>query len=325
MGCILESVSLIFDKSSLRIAFINFNGMPLNEFMTPLYNYFNKKKNIRLVRYHTPHILFFSVFGDKKNIVKMNSQHKIFFTGENVNTKQYFQYKGNCTDFVSLSMGFDFYPHKVDIASVAMNDNYIRFPLWLLYFFSSFDSKDIIKSKLDSFKINYKKSKFCTLVASHDDTGIRTPLYELVSKVAPVDCPGRFLHNDNSLAELFSDNKAKYLQQYKFNICPENSISPGYVTEKIFQALYSGCIPIYTGWSKDPEPDIINPNIILWYDLTSDNTELLNEISKLYSNERLYEAFMNQNFFLDTAVDAIYNFLQAFVSRIQNIASAIDC
>jgi hypothetical protein len=62
----------------------------------------------------------------------------------------------------------------------------------------------------------------------------------------------------------------------------------------------------------------------LWYDLTSDNTELLNEISKLYSNERLYEAFMNQDFFLDTAVDAIYNFLQAFVSRMQKIASAID-
>jgi hypothetical protein len=177
-------------------------------------------------------------------------------------------------------MGFDFYLPGNSMTIDDTKDNYIRFPSWLFSFFNPFDSKNIIMNKLQSFKKKYKKSKFCALIADHDDTGIRTPLYELLSKIAPVDCPGKLFYNDNSLKELFIDDKARYLQQYKFNICPEDSVSPGYVTEKIFQALYSGCIPIYTGWNKDPEPDIINTNIILWYDLTLDNTKLFNEILK---------------------------------------------
>jgi hypothetical protein len=308
----------------VKIAFIDFRGMFLNELAIPLHGYFAEKKDLCIVTYHRPCILFFSTFGDKKNIIKSKVKYKIFFTGENINTKKYAQYKGNCTDFCSLSMGFDFCSTNENTPLGVIKDNYIRFPLWLFYFFNPFDSMDIIKNKLDAFKIKYKKSKFCALIASHDDTGIRTPLYELISKVAPIDCPGKLFHNDNSLKELFVDDKAKYLQQYKFNICPENSISPGYVTEKIFQALYSSCIPIYTGWSKDPEPGIINPNIILWYDLTSDNMKLADEISRLHSNDRLYKAFMEQDFFLDTAVDKIYHFLQEFIYRMQKIAASVD-
>jgi glycosyltransferase involved in cell wall biosynthesis len=323
-GYITEAISLLFDRQSIRIAFVNFRGMLLNEFTIPLHNYLGEKKKMRIVTYHIPHIFFFSVFGNINTAIKSKAKHKIFFTGENVNTEQYIQYKGNCIDFCSLSMGFDFFPTQGDVSPDTIKDNYIRFPLWLFYFFNPFDSMDIIRSKLDAFKTKYEKSEFCALIASHDNTGIRTPLYELVSKVAPVDCAGKLFHNDNLLKELFLDDKTKYLQQYKFNICPENSISPGYVTEKIFQALYSGCIPIYTGWNKDPEPGIINPNIILWYDLTPDNMELVNEISRLHFNDRLYKSFMEQDFFLDTAIDKIYHFLQEFVCRMQKIAVSVD-
>lgn len=42
--------------------------------------------------------------------------------------------------------------------------------------------------------------------------------------------------------------KADVLQRYKFNICYENISSwPGYITEKIFDSFFSGCIPIYWG------------------------------------------------------------------------------
>lgn len=45
-------------------------------------------------------------------------------------------------------------------------------------------------------------------------------------------------------------SKRAILQQYKFSICYENSIFPGYLTEKIFDALFAGCVPVYLG---DPE------------------------------------------------------------------------
>lgn len=41
--------------------------------------------------------------------------------------------------------------------------------------------------------------------------------------------------------------KHAVLKQYKFALCYENAVFPGYITEKIFDALFAGCIPIYLG------------------------------------------------------------------------------
>lgn len=44
-----------------------------------------------------------------------------------------------------------------------------------------------------------------------------------------------------------SDEKLKVMNQYKFSICFENCVFPGYVTEKIFDCFLAACIPIYYG------------------------------------------------------------------------------
>lgn len=43
------------------------------------------------------------------------------------------------------------------------------------------------------------------------------------------------------------DSKHAVLAQYKFNLCFENCAFPGYVTEKIFDCLLAGTIPVYFG------------------------------------------------------------------------------
>jgi len=44
------------------------------------------------------------------------------------------------------------------------------------------------------------------------------------------------------------DNKIQTLRNYKFCICYENARNiPGYITEKIFDCFFSGCVPIYLG------------------------------------------------------------------------------
>ncbi len=40
------------------------------------------------------------------------------------------------------------------------------------------------------------------------------------------------------------NQKRKYLQQYKYCYCPENSFYPNYITEKLPEAILAGCIPI---------------------------------------------------------------------------------
>jgi hypothetical protein len=46
-------------------------------------------------------------------------------------------------------------------------------------------------------------------------------------------------------------SKHKILEQYKFSICYENMQGiPGYITEKIFDCFFAGCVPIYLGASN---------------------------------------------------------------------------
>lgn len=49
------------------------------------------------------------------------------------------------------------------------------------------------------------------------------------------------------------DDKLLTLSNYKFSICFENCTFPGYITEKIFDSFFAGCIPVYLG-----APDITN-------------------------------------------------------------------
>ncbi|MBU2529222.1 hypothetical protein KKF70_07565 [bacterium] len=46
-----------------------------------------------------------------------------------------------------------------------------------------------------------------------------------------------------------AESKQDILSRYKFSICYENSVFPGYVTEKIFDSLQARCIPVYLGAS----------------------------------------------------------------------------
>ena len=46
-----------------------------------------------------------------------------------------------------------------------------------------------------------------------------------------------------------AESKQNILSKYKFSICYENSIYPGYITEKIFDSLQARCVPVYLGAS----------------------------------------------------------------------------
>jgi hypothetical protein len=307
-------------KQIIKIKFSNFADIDKNFFITPLLKIFNQQQmKLREVKYLRPDLEFFSVFGSKNILLNSQSLHKVFFTGENIENNSLFAdlrgYDKNFTKHLDLSLGFNLKP---------TSGNYNRLPLWLLYYFSPDDTKDIIIQKLQKFKNNYPKPKFCAMVARYDvKNNLRTKMYQTVSQIDQVDCAGKLLHNDDSLWQKYADNKTAYLQQYKFNICPENSIGNGYVTEKLFQALYSGCIPIYHGYSKNPEPDIINPHIFLWFDPQTDNQELLRKVSRLHKSAAIYKEFRRQDIFLDTAVDKIYDYLRIYCEKIEKLARKI--
>lgn len=44
-----------------------------------------------------------------------------------------------------------------------------------------------------------------------------------------------------------TDNRIKKLSEYKFAIVFENSVVPGFITERIFDSFYAGTVPVYLG------------------------------------------------------------------------------
>ncbi len=272
-------------------------------------------KGCRISRYR-PHLEMFSVFGSRKNVSRSRAPRKAFFTGECVRSavaEGRLAFGDNCVVEVDLALGFD-PPERVG------SPRYMRFPLWILYYFSPLDSKDDVARKVMEFnECRFPKSRFCALVARHDTDGTRKEIFVGLSRIDRVDSAGRILHNDDSLVRDFGDDKGEYLKRYKFNICPENTRSEGYVTEKLFQAFGSGCVPIYAGFGRDPEPEVVESGAIIFWRPGEDNSEAADLVGRLHRNDAELERFLRTRPLKDSAVDFVWRSLRDLRSRFEEI------
>ena len=162
--------------------------------------------------------------------------------------------------------------HKYFKKIFTWNDNFVDNKK---YFKINFSSK--IPSDLD-FDLD-KKKKFCTMIAGHKFKSHPLELYtERVKAIRwfeqnhPEDFDlygigwDRYyfkgvlskLNKFKFLTKLLKPNypsckgaiksKREVLQKYKFAICYENARDiPGYITEKIFDCFFAGCVPVYLG------------------------------------------------------------------------------
>ena len=64
--------------------------------------------------------------------------------------------------------------------------------------------------------------------------------------------------------------KQKKMKDYKFNLCPENSLYPSYYIEKCFHAKLAGCVPIYFA-EPHVEKDFRKESFINIYDFLDFN------------------------------------------------------
>lgn len=264
--------------------------------------------------YYKPQLEYFSVFGKRNTIKKSKSPVKIFWTGEDV-VNNYTSFRDQCIEDADLILGFTS-PEKYGLPKT---DKFIRFPLWILYYFDANDTKDTIYEKVKKINsIKYPKTEFCSLIARHDPNSIRKSIIDNLNQVEIVKCAGRYLHNDDSLKNNFNDDKIKYLQQFMFNLCPENTNIEGYVTEKLFQSFDSGAIPIYWGYNENPEPEVVNPKAIIFYN-PENPEQMIQQTKELWTNKNAYEDFINQPRLLDSAVDFVYNLQTNVKQRYEEI------
>jgi hypothetical protein len=140
------------------------------------------------------------------------------------------------------------------------SDSYMRLPLWYMYI--NWFNADIRKlgnpkpcalervTQIFPNELAAKKN-FCIFIVSNGSNQDRNNAFDWISSYKHVDSAGRHKNNMGDVIPAGSggaeDAKLTLMKSYKFNICYENKIQPGYVTEKILQAKAAGCIPIYLG------------------------------------------------------------------------------
>ena len=253
-------------SGKIRIAYVNYWNDAVNDryFSRFIEYHFVGFEAVEVSPFENPDIIVCSVFGDLNLISRLSAKIKIFYTGENLKRKEY-------RDFQNMKVMRNIFDLIIGFFETDIELKILSFPLWLQYYpFYSTKEDDTIITHIErdhAKNCRSRKDRFCTLIASHDRSGIRTKLTRSVAKVGKISFGGAFhlsqFEKEHNHVPFGSRAKVEYIKTSKFNICPENSNTPGYCTEKLFEALQAGCVPVYSGHSI---PKVLNKNKIIFYD-----------------------------------------------------------
>ena len=133
------------------------------------------------------------------------------------------------------------------------------------------------------------------LISSH----LREPRASCLSALQhaiPVDTLGSYF--DSSIKDHHSSHffKKTVLKNYAFNLCPENGLYPGYVTEKIPEAFASGCLPIT--YADESIICDFNPRAII--NLVPYLQENQGSLLELLQSKKMLEGFSGEQLLLRT-------------------------
>ena len=133
-----------------------------------------------------------------------------------------------------------------------------------------------------------KKNRVCMLISSGvNQSGRKEYLAELM-KHTRVDSYGRLYHNTDMEGEDRGWNsKVALYSQYKFVIAFENSVLEDYVTEKLYDPLYAGTVPVYLG-APNVEDYLPGADCVIRADRFGSPKELAEYIERCYAEDEEY-------------------------------------
>jgi alpha(1,3/1,4) fucosyltransferase len=89
----------------------------------------------------------------------------------------------------------------------------------------------------------------------------RRTLIEAVGQVMPVTGLGRGFGPSPFRRNARAGSKTEILRDFAYNLCPENSLYPGYYTEKVPDAFAAGSVPL--GWADEHVAVDFNPDAFI--------------------------------------------------------------
>jgi hypothetical protein len=207
------------------------------------------------------------------------------------------------------------------------SESHLRFPLWkelinwdhlglkreLSTFIERFGNyyiiKDLISPQGDFF---LKKDRKICLLSSHLDEPRKSMFFNF-SKNFIIDGYGPYFnkdiknHNSNPLS------KKEILKKYAFNLCPENSLYPGYYTEKVPEAFLGKCLPL--AWADNNiNQDFNEKSFVNLLNYSKDNYL---EISNLLKDESFLNKYATEPLLLNEPnLNKEINFIKKIIDSI---------
>lgn len=212
---------------------------------------------------------------------------RVFLTGENFEPAM-----DNCEFAMSFS-------------AQIRHPNHLRLPLWVYENRGwGYGPQRLVKqADTDWEKLAAEKTAFCNYVYLHP-VPYRDSIFSALSTYKRVDAAGRCMNNMDGWTVPMSPNrlagKLDFFKRYKFTLALENSVWPGYMTEKLVDPMYVGSIPIYIG---DPKArDSFNTESYI--DATSFRTanEMLDFVRAVDSDPALYMKMLAAPFYKNNTI-----------------------
>jgi hypothetical protein len=196
--------------------------------------------------------------------------------------KHYNKYGNYGNDKISIYL----YNH---ISNLVLTDKYIAIPIIYIQINYFNNYYDIIQPTILT---PFNKKKFCIFISNNSHRiNVKNIIKYNISKLGHCD-----------VLEIYKPllfNKSCYhsvefiniLQQYKFVFVCENSLSNGYITEKIFNCFFARSIPIYNGCQQIERFFNINSFI----NLNNIDNNILKKIKYISDNEIIFNTIINSN------------------------------
>lgn len=207
---------------------------------------------------------------------------RVFYTAENIKP-----------DMKKCEWAFSFY-YDYEM----QNKHHMRLPLYVFEEYSDF----LIKNNWDFKKIKQEKTKFCNFVYKNN-VYYRDNFFKKLSKYKKVDAPGPCMNNMPNPAPITPDprnpykNKLNFLKKYKFTIAFENSLTPGYSTEKLVHPMMAKSIPIYFG-----NPQVgreFNTKSFIHIKSFKEFDRAIEQIKRIDGDDKLYEKMLKEPWLKD--------------------------
>uniref|UniRef100_A0A4W4E4E9 Fucosyltransferase n=1 Tax=Electrophorus electricus TaxID=8005 RepID=A0A4W4E4E9_ELEEL len=137
-----------------------------------------------------------------------------------------------------------------------------------------------------AFKIPKKDKLVCWFVNNWDKRLLRVKYFNEFSKHIKIETYGRHFDRYKSKQDYF-----KIISSCKFYLSFENSIYKDYITEKLYNPLTSGTVPVVLGPPRENYEEFVPGNSFIHVDDFGSPQELADHLKLLDQNQEMYEQY----------------------------------